>query len=117
MRTLLTALLIILFAGVHTATAYTMTSVEAGSIGQAASMDPDTSGSLKAAFSHHAKCCETGRKTDTSAKVPGCSADCLAFYVDPAVFRFIAETGRESRSLPVLSALNPDLGDRPPTDR
>ncbi|WP_428646554.1 hypothetical protein [Roseibium sp.] len=114
MRILLTALLIFLYAGAHTAAAFSMPSAGAATVGQSVSDGTNVSASLDAAVSHHLKCCEASGKSDTSAKAAGCSADCLSFFVDSIVYRFRAEATCESRPLRVLSALIPDPRDRPP---
>ncbi|MDN3720516.1 hypothetical protein QW131_17865 [Roseibium salinum] len=68
MRSLFIAFLIVLFAGVQTAAAFsnahkdTTVSEQAMSVGQGA---PDM---VDAAFSHHAKCCEKSGKAGSIAK-------------------------------------------------
>lgn len=114
MRSLLVALLIVLFAGVHTAAAFGVAHVDADAIGHSASMQHDMPSMAGNANSHHLNCCEKAGKPGSSGKISSCSADCVSFYVDNIVYQFSAEVTRESTPLRKLASLQPQPHDHPP---
>ncbi|MCX2725734.1 hypothetical protein [Roseibium salinum] len=114
MRSLFIAFLIVLFAGVQTAAAFsnahkdTTVSEQAMSVGQGA---PDM---VDAAFSHHAKCCEKSGKAGSIAKTFSCSADCLSYYVDSVAHQVLVGTTLETLPLHVRTSVKTAPHVRPP---
>lgn len=123
MRSLLIALLIVFFAGVHTAAALGTVHAMADANAHSTSLDHDMPDMAEMsdmaemadiAVSRHHGCCENAGKTGPSGKTSSCSADCASFYADSIVQLFSADGIPESTPLQKLSALKPSPIDQPP---
>lgn len=86
MRTIIAALLIVLFAGVHTAAAYG--DVELAIVAGEQTSPAEVSDGAQSFSPHHMKCCETSGKPGAVLKISGCSADCVSLHVDPVLLQF-----------------------------
>jgi|GEM_PF-3190732 len=86
MRTIIAALLIVLFAGVHTAAAYG--DVEFAIVTGEQMAAAEVSDEAQSHSLHHMKCCETSGKPGAALKISGCSADCVSLHVDLVLLQF-----------------------------
>jgi len=107
MRSVLIALLIIIFSGVHTAAAFGAAHMETGVIEHSTATDHDQTKAADKSHSHHMKCCEKANDTDTDLKLSGCGADCVSFVASSMDVLFTSSVSPEhSRVLLLLAVLS-----------
>jgi hypothetical protein len=112
MRKIVAALLIILFAGVHTAAAYG--DVEVAIVAEDQMAPVDVSDEAQSFPTHHVKCCETSGKPGAALKISGCSADCVSLHVDFVILQFQDSAALEIAPQPAYSGGTPVPHLRPP---
>ncbi|MCV0425221.1 MAG: hypothetical protein K5905_07095 [Roseibium sp.] len=115
MRRLLIALLLLVFAGIHSVAA--MSPVEPDTVVVSAnSLHPegDLNTDASAGISHHAQCCDFANKSGGTGKISNCSADCASFKVEDFIHQFASECVLETTPLPGLTDFSPVPQDRPP---
>ncbi|MBG6145770.1 hypothetical protein IWQ51_003916 [Labrenzia sp. EL_142] len=114
MRSVLIALLIIVFSGVHPAAAFGVAHMETSVIDHTTATDLAQIKATDKSHSHHLKCCEKASDTETDLKLSGCGADCVSFVVSSMDVLFTSSVSPEhSRALLLLAV--PSLPqDHPP---
>ncbi|MBD8892534.1 hypothetical protein [Roseibium litorale] len=112
MRSFFAALLIVLFAGVHSAAAFDGMKIPAaaGALTEVSAV----ASNVQLFSSHHAKCCETSGKAGMFAKFSGCSADCVSLHGDFVVLQFQKSATLETIPLAAISGGKPAPHLRPP---
>ena len=114
MRSFLIAVLLFVFAGVHTVAAmgngYPDPAVGAQSVHAPNALEAEEI----AANSHHMQCCAKADSSEAAGKIANCSADCASFKAENFVHRMVLVRILESVPLPELSEFSPDPEDHPP---
>lgn len=114
MRVLLVTLLVMFFAGVHTANALARAPQRAAAIERSLTANTDMPVMTVLSQPHHLACCEqTGPKAMTE-KLTNCSVDCASVLPGSLHVPHPARTAAESRSQPRLTALAPTPFLQPP---
>lgn len=116
MRSVLIALLIIIFSGVHTAAAFGAAHMDTGVIEHSTAADHDQIKAADNSHSHHMKCCEKANDTDTDLKLSGCGAECVSFVVSSLDVLFTSSVSPEHSCALLLLAV-PSLPQNPPPKR
>jgi hypothetical protein len=114
MRAILVTLLVMLFAGVHTANAFTGTQAQPAPAERSFMADASAATVMELSLPQHMTCCEQTGLQGLTAKVSKCSVDCASLL--PGSFRIsgTAEADLELLSQPELTALIPALFTQPP---
>lgn len=114
MRSVLIALLIIIFSGVHTAAAFGAAHMETGVIEHSTATDHNQIKAAEKSYSHQMKCCEKANDTDTDLKLSGCGADCVSFVVSSMDVLFTSSVAPEHCRVLFLLAVPSLPQDHPP---
>lgn len=116
MRIWLSALLVALFAVVHSAAAFTPAHADSNVPESAVEADAGHHDSSAAVYAimHHGKCCEPSDGPKTHSKDMHCSIDCTSYFVVAVAHVFHADARLEGTDLAAYSARQPELNNRPP---
>ncbi|MCK7615695.1 hypothetical protein [Roseibium sediminicola] len=114
MRTLLVTLLVMFFAGVHTANALTRAPQRAAAIERSLTADTEMAVMTVLSQPHHLACCEQTDPKAMKAKVANCSVDCASVLPGCLHIPRPAAAAEESRSQPTLTAFLPAPFLQPP---
>lgn len=114
MRTIVVTLLVLLFAGVHTANALTRVPTQAAQIERSLAADIGTAEMPKLFQNHHLACCGQDDPKVTKTKVANCNVDCASVLPGSLHFARPARPSTESRAHPPLTALTPAPFLQPP---
>lgn len=114
MRSVLVALLIVIFSGVHTAAAFDAAHLDMGGIMQTTAVNEGQSGHGNDDQPHQMKCCENTGEEGSESQLSKCGADCVSFVISSVDPFSVMPATPESHRPPSLSALPVFSQDHPP---
>lgn len=116
MRIWLSALLVVLFAVVHSAIAFAPAHSDSNTLESAVAVNAGyhVTSAAVSEIMHHGKCCEQSGEPNAPAKDMHCSVDCTSYFVVAAAHVFHADARLEATDLAAYSARQPELNNRPP---
>lgn len=117
MRAILVTLLVLFFAGVHTANALTRVPRPAAPVERTLAMDAGTAMMTVLSQPRHLACCKQDDGKQLTAKVGNCSTDCASLQPAALHIQSLAGAGVEPLPQPRLTALAPVPVTQPPIRR
>ena len=117
MRSLLIALLVVVFAGVHTAAALSAGQAEVSEITSQQNTDHAAIDAVMMGMTHHDQCCGDAGTVGGAGALASCSIDCGVFYLVDLSSEFVSERIIETVPLAIFSSVILRQPDNPPKQR